>query len=114
MGISRVMVVMVVIVIMPVVMVMMVVPRVAFQSAHAGAERVTQGTIRHIRSRGRCPLSFDMVVMAFLDRTHFGFKSQNLDPVFAHDTGLWRRLCQSRVGGGTVIHVDVRMPIFAG
>jgi hypothetical protein len=88
-----VMVVMIVVmppVIMMVMMVMMII--LHLQTAHAGAEGVTQRAIRHVRSRRRSTLPFHMMVMAFLNSANFGLKAQNLHAVLAHHTrGWWHR-----------------------
>ena len=40
-----------------------------------------------------------MVVVAFLDRPHFGFEPQNLRAIFAHHTGRRRDIAEGRMPG---------------
>lgn len=71
-----------VVIAMVVMMVMVVVLRL--QSAKAGAEAVAKLAICDVRSRGRGALTFDVVVMAFLNSANLGLKTQNLGSVLAH------------------------------
>ena len=74
-------VMMVMIVFMMVVVVIMMVLR--NQTAHAGAECITQRTVSHIRPRCIGTLPFDVVMVAFLHGTDLALKSQNLHTVLA-------------------------------
>ncbi len=81
-------VVMIVAVIMPVVMMVVVaVVVLRLKPAHAGAERIAQRAIRHVRAGSRGTLPFHMVVMAFLDRTNLIFEPEDLHPIFAKHAG---------------------------
>ena len=56
------------------------------KTACPGAEMITKLAIFNAASRGGNALSLDMVVMAFLRQPNFGFKAQNLRPIFTHGT----------------------------
>ena len=91
MGVWGVMMIVVVMVIMRMVMSMVVVVpmmmvMIHIQPTRPGAKRIAQLAIFDVRSRGRCALPFDVMMMAFLWHPHLGFKSQNLCAIFAHGT----------------------------
>ena len=50
------------------------------------AEMITKLAIFNAASRGGNAFSLDMMVMAFLRQPNFGFKAQNLRPIFTHGT----------------------------
>lgn len=108
-----VMVMVVVIVIMRVVVIMVVVIVVMVlrdQAAHAGAERIAQRAIGHVRPRRAGALAFDMVVVAFLHGADLGFKAQHLRAVFAQNASCGRHRAKGRmtaVGGADLVAVAI-------
>ena len=85
-----VMIVMVMIVAMVVVMMMMVMVVHHLQPTKPCAERITKLTIFDVRARGRGPLPFNMVVVAFLNRTNLCLEAKHLRAILAHHA-CWRR-----------------------
>lgn len=92
-------VIMVVMMIMVMVMVVMtvVVMGVTFQTAQTRTERIAQRTVRNVRTRCARPLAFDVVMVAFLNSTHFGLKADHFGTVFAQYAGRRGYFAISRV-----------------
>lgn len=91
MGIRRVMVVLVavamivaVVMTVAVTMVVMVMMALAFKPAQPRTKGVAKLAFIHVRSGRIGALAFNMVMMAFLNRTNLAFKAQNLGAIFAH------------------------------
>ena len=108
MRVRRVMMVMVMIVVVTMMMAVMIMSVIGHdQPAHPCAERVAMGAVRNVRAWCVCPLPFDVVMVAFLDGTNLGLKTQHLNAVFAQYAGRWR----DRAKGGVfpVFRADVVM-----
>jgi hypothetical protein len=60
-------------VIMVVIVVMMMI-MLCLQAADPGAKGIAMGAIRHVRAWCVCPLSFDVMMMAFLNRADLTFE----------------------------------------
>ena len=86
--------VVIVVMMMVVIMIVVVMIMIHIQTAHARAEMIAFGTIRHVGPWGICTLPFNMMVVAFLHRTNLGFKAQNLRAILAHHTCWWRHIAK--------------------
>lgn len=92
--------VMPVVVVMPVIVTMVVIMMVVvlrLETAHARAEGITKRAIGHIRSRSRSTLTFDVVVVAFLNRADLGLEADHLRAVFTQNTGRRRHIAERGV-----------------
>lgn len=96
MGIGRMMVVMVMIVIM-VVMMIVIMAVLRHQTAHTGAKRGAKRAIGHVGPWRAGALTFDMVVVAFLDRANLALKAQDLRAVFTQNAGGGRHRAKGGV-----------------
>ena len=67
------------------------------KAAKPGAKGIAKLAIHHIRPRCRRSLAFDMMVVAFLDRTDFGLEPYDSDPVFTQDTSGRRDVAKGRM-----------------
>ena len=114
-GIWRMMMIVVMIMVvmtMPMMMVfiVMVMSVSQIQPACPSAEVITQLAIRHVRSRCRCSLAFDMVVVAFLDAADLVLETQNFRSILAQHTGRWRRCGHGRMRVGPIRGQDLAVP----
>jgi hypothetical protein len=90
--VSVTMVVVMVVMVVTMMMVVMVVMVVHLQPTRTSAKCVAQGAVFHIRSRCRRTLTFNMMMMAFLNGANLGFEPQHFNAVFAHNTGRGRHI----------------------
>ena len=90
MGIRRMVVVVVIMGVVMIMVVMMVIAR--FEAAKTRAERITKRAVFDVRAGCACALTFDMVMVAFLNCTDFRFKTKDLGAVLAHGAIGWRDL----------------------
>jgi hypothetical protein len=99
MRVNGMMVMMVVIMRVTVIMVEMVIMMMIrhFEPAHPSAKMITIGTIRDIRAGRVRPLTFDMMVMAFLHRADLGLEPQHLRAVLTQNTGRRWHIAKGRM-----------------
>ena len=90
--VMRMIVVMAMIMVMTVFMMMVVMMIVQMQATLARAPRRAEITILNRCSGGRRTLSFNMMVVAFLNRPNLGFEPQNLGAILTQHTRRRRNI----------------------